>query len=283
MTIREKQSVSMLTPRTVKNIARLRQRKYRDAEGLLLAEGVRLLEESVRSDWEIPWCLYTAAAAARPRVQQLLTALATRGSNVALVPENLLPRLCDTSTPPGVLAVVKRKDYSLAACTGQGAPSLWVVLDGVQDPGNAGTIVRTAYAAGCSGVFLTRGSVDIFAPKTVRATMGAVFHLPIVPGLEPSALLAWLREQETQCIVTAAGAPRCYFAADLTRPLALVLGNESQGVSEILRAAADEIVRIPMRRESESLNVATAAAVILFEAVRQRWRGAPCNLPGPML
>lgn len=275
-------NVHVLTQRTVKNIARLRQRKYREAEGLLLAEGVRLLEELVRSDWEIPWCLYTAAAEARPRVQQLLVSLAGRGSNVALVSEDTLQRLCDTATPQGVLAVVKKKEYSLAALTGQ-TPPLWVVLDGVQDPGNAGTVVRTAYAAGCSGVLLTRGSVDIFAPKTVRATMGALFHLPVVSGLDPSVLLAWLRGQGTQCIVAAANATLCYFEADLSRPLAMVLGNEGRGVSETLLAAADEIVRIPMRREAESLNVATAAAVILFEAVRQRWRGAPCNLPRPML
>lgn len=262
-----------LSQRLVKNIARLSRRKFREAEGLFLAEGVRLLEEAARSDWEVPWCLFTATAYARPRVRELLTALDERGTRLALADEDVLQRLSETDTSQGILAVVKKKVFSLAALTGQASPPLWVVLDGVQDPGNAGTIVRTAYAAGCSGVLLTRGSVDIFAPKTVRATMGALFHLPVVPNLEPPALLSWLRKHDVQCVVTAADAPLCHFDADLTRPLAVVLGNEGGGVSGAFLETADKTVRIPMQPGAESLNVAIAAAVILFEAVRQRWRG----------
>lgn len=266
--------IHLLTTHAFKDIARLKQRKYRDAQGMLLAEGVRLVEEVARTDWDIPWCLHTAAAEARPRVQQLLMTLADRGTDVVTVPENTLRRLCDTTTPQGVLAIVKKKDYSLSNLADRARPPLWVVLDGVQDPGNAGTIVRTAYAAGCTGVITTYGSVDMLAPKTVRATMGALFHLPVITGLDPTVLLRWFHAQGVQCMATAADAAQCYFEADLTRPLAVVLGNEGRGVSSTVLSAAGENVRIPMHRDAESLNVATAAAVILFEAVRQRWHGA---------
>lgn len=154
------------------------------------------------------------------------------------------------------------------------AAPFYVVLDGVQDPGNAGTIIRTADAAGASGVILTKGSVDIYDEKTVRATMGSLFHLPVVSGVSAEELTAWAKERGLQLYAAALDvAARPHFSCDFTKPTAIVFGNEGNGVSTELLAQA-ETVYIPMYGTAESLNVGTSAAIVLYEAVRQRYFAA---------
>jgi tRNA G18 (ribose-2'-O)-methylase SpoU len=144
-----------------------------------------------------------------------------------------------------------------------------VVLDRVQDPGNLGTIIRTADAVGAAGLVLLKGTADAFAPKVVRSSMGSLFHLPVISEVSEEELLAWCKKAGytlAACCLDGAGD---LYQTDLTRKLALVLGNEAGGVSETLEAAAGIKVRIPMPGKAESLNVAMAAVVVLFEGLRQ--------------
>jgi len=147
--------------------------------------------------------------------------------------------------------------------------ALIVVIDEIQDPGNLGTIIRTADAAGTDAVFLLPGTCDAFMPKVIRATAGSIFHVPLVSA-ESDVLMAWLREKKILLAITAADAEEDIYSADLSVPLAIVFGNEARGVSSRMKKAADRSLRIPIFGKAESLNVATSAAICLYEVVRQR-------------
>ena len=150
-------------------------------------------------------------------------------------------------------------------------PPLYIVLDRVQDPGNVGTILRTADAAGASGVILLRGSADVYSGKVVRATMGALFHVPFAEGIAVMELMDFVRsERVTLCAAACDDGACMHYAADLRQPLVIVFGNEANGVSEELLAASEHIY-IPMCGSAESLNVSAAVAAVLYEAMRQRF------------
>lgn len=254
----------------IKQIAALRQKKQRDGLGLFVVEGVRLCEDFVASDWKGDVCLFTPEAAVSPRVDKLLAAFASKGCRLVQVPEAIFAKAADTEMPQGILVVAAKRRFTFSDVLPPDLPPLIAVLDGVQDPGNAGVLIRTADAAGCSGVILTRGCADLFAAKTVRSTMGSLFHLPVLAGIAHSELAAALAAAAVPIAATALEAAVPYHDADLTGPLAIVFGNEGQGVTPDLLAAAGCRLVIPLYGRAESLNVATAAAVILFEAARQR-------------
>ncbi|MFN2488441.1 MAG: TrmH family RNA methyltransferase [Actinomycetota bacterium] len=199
---------------------------------------------------------------------ELAAAAAARGVPVAIVPVRVIAALSDTTTPQGVVAVVEDPSRPLSLATA--GASLVVVLADVRDPGNAGTLLRSASAAGADAVVFARGAVDPFHPKTLRAAAGATWHVPVVRDVEPRACLADLRLQGLSIIGSDAGAPSPLDEADLTGPIALVLGNEAHGLPAAGPEMFDEVLSIPMPGHAESLNVASAGSIILFEAVRQR-------------
>ena len=263
----------MITSRSnplIKSLRRLSSdRRYREREGCFLVEGVHMVEEALSSGWPVRLILHTPAAAERagflwPKARE---------KNVPLVAvaEELVDELAGTVTPQGVMALVEMPRGELAVLLGA-PPSLLVLVDGVQDPGNLGTIVRSAAAAGAQGVVLLPGTVDLYNPKTVRATMGALFHLPVVAVAEKEGVLVRLKEAGFAVVagVPAGGEP--LFALDLTLPVALAVGNEARGLSPEVLARSDFLATIPMPGRAESLNVAAAASIMLYEAVRQRVR-----------
>lgn len=264
------QIITSLQNQWVKQAAGLKQKKHRDAEGLFLLEGVRLIEEAVRNHWPLRYCLVNEAAQTQTRVQMLLGELSAIDCNCYCVPATVYEKVADTQESQGIVAVAAQQTQPLpAAWAGKPAP-LFVILDAVQDPGNVGTLIRTAAAAGCQGVFLTKGCADVFAPKTVRATMGGLFAIPVWQGLNTEELLALLKNWQVQLLATALEDAKVYVEADLTGAAAIVFGNEGNGVSPALLAAAAERLYIPLIGTVESLNVAASAAVLLYEAWRQR-------------
>lgn len=182
------------------------------------------------------------------------------------VAAHVLERLADASTPQGVVAVARTPSATLDEVVGRG---LLVVLHAVADPGNAGTILRTADAAGAGGVVLTTGSVDPYAPKTVRAAAGSTYHLPVVTGVDLAAVAAACRAR-TQTVLGLDGtADRSVFELEAERrPVALVLGNEAHGLPAELHDHLDGLVAVPLFGRAESLNVAAAAAVAIYAAAR---------------
>jgi TrmH family RNA methyltransferase len=254
----------------VKTVAALRQKKYRDELGLFTVEGVRLTEEIVAAGWPVESCLYTETAAAEARAAAILDLLKARKCRLVQVSDAVFDKITDTQEPQGIMLVAPKRQAALADILARPGAPLIVVLDGIQDPGNAGTIIRTADAAGCSGVIALKGCADLYAGKTVRATMGSLFHLPVVDGATPDNLRKTLAAAGIPLIATDLTGATVYSAARLSGPAAVVFGNEAQGVSGELLAAATERIIVPIYGKAESLNVATAAAIILYEAARQR-------------
>jgi TrmH family RNA methyltransferase len=248
-------------------VRNLQQRKGRRRRALTLAEGVRVVEEALAAEVRVLGALVSPEFGHAPRSAALLSALAARAIPIEELGARPFAQLAGTETPQGIIAVIEPRRWTLAdLAVAPGAPGL--VLDGVQDPGNVGTLLRTAFALGASGVILLRGTADPANPKVVRGAMGATFRLPAVPLEEPE-LKAWAtRERVTLWAAAAEGTP----LSRLTAPerLALVVGNEGAGVSPAVRALAQHQVAIPLVRGAESLNVAVAAGILLHEARRGR-------------
>lgn len=210
-----------------------------------------------------------------PEVVGLAERAARAGVPTAELAPGTLARVTDAVTPQPIVAVARWCDVALddlvAAALRPGAGPV-VVLHDVRDPGNVGTLVRTAEAAGAAGVVMAGSSADVFGPKAVRSSAGAVFHVPLAVAPDAAAALTALQGARLRLIGTAADAPTVHDEADLTGPVALVLGNEADGLPEDVRAGVDERVAIPIEGRAESLNVAAAGAVLCFEAARQRRR-----------
>jgi len=238
------------------------RRRVRQRERRFVFEGVRLVEEAVRAGVPPAFVLYTEALEADERGGRLLEML--RGMDVPcyVVSEPVMRACSDTVTPQGIVAVLPIPDLPRPE-----HPTFTLILDHVRDPGNLGTILRAALAAGVEQVLLAPGTVDASNPKVVRAAMGAHLHLPV-------AFLRWeaIAEAVAGCDVwlAVAGGETVYTAVDWTRPVALIVGGEATGAGERARALTQGQVYIPMAAGVESLNTAVATAVILFEVVRQR-------------
>lgn len=256
--------------RMVKLASSLSQKKYRDETGLFLLEGIRLVEEAVQSGWRLECCLVTAEARLKDRVVNMLEQLHSQNVKLLEVTDEIFSKLSETEQPQGILSIARKKEYTLADILTGEEPPLIAVLESVQDPGNVGALIRTADAAGCSGVILTKGCADIYSGKTVRATMGSLFHLPIITGLDGGEAVEALKLNNIALFATSLATRNLYHDVNMNRPSAIVFGNEGSGVRAEILQAADELMYIPIYGKAESLNVSASAAVILFEAVRQR-------------
>jgi TrmH family RNA methyltransferase len=177
--------------------------------------------------------------------------------------------MAETKDSQGILLVLEKKASSIDELMAIEKP-VFVVLDSVQDPGNVGTIIRTVDAAGCSAVLMTKGCADLFGGKTVRATMGSLFHIPCITDCTQTELLTRFKEYKIAVFATSLAGAKEYFSVDFSQPAAIVFGNEGNGVSQEMLKAAAAKVHIPIYGQAESLNVAASAAVILYETVRQR-------------
>jgi len=262
--------ISSLQNKFVKSAAGLKQKKHRDELGQFMAEGVRLCEELAASEWQIDTCFFTGSAAQDDRTLRVLDTLRNKGCSLFEVSASVLDKIAETEEPQGIIVIARQRKMSIKELLSLVKVPLIAVLDDVRDPGNAGTIIRTADAAGCNGVIFLKGCADLYAGKTIRATMGSLFHLPVIEGVARSELVAAKQDYGIKLAVTSLTAAQRYYEADLTGALALVFGSESQGISAEVTEASQSRIFIPMLGKAESLNVAAAAAVILYEAARQR-------------
>ena len=241
------------------------QPRLRREAGAFVVEGVRLAEEALASGWEAQLVLHSPDLDARG--QQVADGFIARGTPYELVSDDVLRSASDTQTPQGILVVLSRQTLPLPQQT-----DFIFVMDGVRDPGNLGGMLRSAAAAGVDLVCLTEGTTDPWAPKVLRAAMGAHFHLPL-QNLSWEELSTLAQGAGLRIYLADTSGGIAYTQADFRSPLALIVGGEAEGASPPALALADEQVRIPMPGGSESLNAAAAAAILLFEAVRQRRSG----------
>jgi RNA methyltransferase, TrmH family len=250
----------------VKQVRRLHSAKERDQEQSFLIEGTHLLQEALAVNWPVLLiCATPEWQATHFALWQQATAQAQRSE---LVSAKVLGAMATTVTPDGVLAVAARTNTSMPLLAGK----LTLLLDRLQDPGNLGTAIRTAAAAGADGLWVSDDSVDLDHPKVLRASAGQWFRLPMGKSTNFQQLVADYRQQGTQIIATGMTAAIDYWAIDFTQPTAILLGNEGSGLDPELIKMADQVVKVPMAPTVESLNVSVTAALLLYEALRQRLR-----------
>ena len=249
----------------IKNVIALSTKaKERKAQDAFIIEGPKLFEEAPE-DLISEVYVSESYAGKSPKLDKIPH---------EVVKDDIFRKMTDTLTPQGILCVVRKSHYdlkSILTATAGRAP-LFLVLETVQDPGNLGTIMRTAEGAGVSGIIMSRDTVDIYNPKTVRSTMGSIFRVPFVYTEDLKGSISELKAAGVKCYAAhLKGTGSCY-DYDYTAPTAFFIGNEGNGLTEETAALADTYIRIPMGGKLESLNASISAGVLMYEAVRQRTR-----------
>lgn len=259
----------MSTPLTsgntrVKEARKLSRRSVRTERRLFLADGPKAVEGALG----VPECVVEVFATPAALIEY--ADVLASAPLVTPVDERALASLSDAVSPAGVVALCRHFDVPLSSVleADRNAPRLLVICADVRDPGNAGTVIRTADAVGAVGVVLAGQSVDVYNAKTVRASVGSVFHLPIALEPDPAAAVAAARAAGYTVLAADGAGETDLFAADLSRPTAWLFGNEAWGLPDDLAALADHRVSIPIHGRAESLNLSTAAAVCLYASAR---------------
>jgi TrmH family RNA methyltransferase len=257
----------------VAEAAKLKKRGLREQAGRFLVEGAQATGEAldagaVEAVFHVP--------GSGGRVPEVVAAAERAGVPVTAVSEAVMSRLTSAVTPQGLVAVARFVDAPLDRLPAGGTVP---VLCSVRDPGNAGAVLRSADAAGASAVVFTESSVDVYNAKTVRASAGSLFHLPVVREADPETTVEALRDRGFRILAAAPEAEASMYDLDLSPPTAILFGNEAWGLPPEIRDLADGAVRVPIQGGAESLNLAAAAALLLFEAARQRNAGGAGYLP----
>ena len=246
-----------------KHIKSLSQKKNRDKEGLFLAEGVRFVSE-IPPNWEVEMFVVTKAFTMENDIRNF-----DKRAETYIVTEELFLPLSDTENPQGVLAVCKKQREGQEEIWKRDAPFL-LLAEALNDPGNLGTVIRTADACGVDGIFLSKGSVDVYNPKVLRATMGSIFHVPVFQNVDLKEITLKMKEKNIS-LYAAHLKGDCYpYQLPLEKGCAFLIGNEARGLSHEATNLCDRWVRIPMPGKAESLNASIAAGVLMYEVVRQR-------------
>jgi TrmH family RNA methyltransferase len=261
--------VSAFSNSTVKLLRSLRDKKARRAEGLFLAEGLRILAEG-RDSGRLPEIIaFSAEGARHPLAAEIIAATEAAGGDAIETSAEILSKLSGKDNPQMLLGAYRQPEVSLDELDRSAAP-LWIVVQALRDPGNIGTILRTGDAVGAGGLILVDDCADPFSVEAVRASMGALFTQQIATARWPE-FLAWLRHGNGQLVGTSLKATHDYLDAQYSKPCFLLIGNEQQGLPAEYEAECDMLVKIPMAGRADSLNAAIAAAVMAF-AVAASWR-----------
>mgnify|MGYP000205660646 FL=1 len=261
-----KEVTSLANP-IIKDIKALSQKKSRDESRTFLAEGLKLVIDALDRGWTIRPLVYAKAGKGKPLVEKVAARTVAAGGLVLEVSEKVMSSITRRDNPQMVAAVFEQRWTALKDIRPQDSET-WIALDRVRDPGNLGTIIRTADAAGASGVILVGDCTDPFSMETVRATMGSMFALPLVKTTSAD-FLKWKKSVDARLVATHLAGAVDYRAIDYrSKPIILMMGNEQSGLPDELADAADKLARIPQVGMADSLNLAVATGVMLFEVRR---------------
>ena len=241
----------------IKEVNSLKAKKERDKTGLFILEGKRLVDE-IPNSWEIKYLLKAESYSEDINFE-----------NVYTVKDSLFEKISETVNPQGILAVCHIKEFDVTNVDYSNSP-FFVVLENVTDPGNMGTLIRTADAAGADGIFLSKGCVDIYNPKVIRATMGSIFHLPIYRNLNLMDSMEDFKNNNVKTLAAHLKGTSTPYKVDMTTACAVIIGNEANGLSDEISEMASDLVKIPMPGKAESMNAGIAGGILIYEAVRQR-------------
>jgi len=246
----------------IKDVKKLKEKKHRLQSCKFLIEGFRFVCEGLESNFDVPLVFISESAKDRWNSFDIQSKL-QKETKSYIVTDQVLRSISSTDTPQGIVAVVNNKSISVENKNG-----FYILVDKVQDPGNMGTIIRTAHAAGALGIIVTKGTVDIYNEKTLRSTMGSIFHIPIIQD-DNLSQLNFLRSNGFKLIVSSLETNNNFFDVNLKDKSIIAVGNEGNGISKELLDIADVKIKIPMPGGAESLNVSIAASIMMFEVIRQ--------------
>lgn len=263
------ESMNTITSRDnqwIKLACSLKQRKYRMKHRRLLAEGMRLIGDAAANGAEDAICFVTEKAIENEAFSYIYEKGKMLGWTFFLVTDMVYDKMKDTKSPQGIAAILPFFSYTMESLPAVSPDQAVVYIRDIQDPGNLGTVIRTAAAANAGAVLISEGSVDVYNDKTMRSAMGAIFKVPIVPCVTDEELDQFCAAEDRAVYGTAAEGTVSYTEADYDRPVILAFGNEGNGLEEEFLSCCDEILTIPMRQNTESLNLSMAAGIILYKA-----------------
>jgi len=261
-----KEVTSLANP-LIKDIKALAQKKFRDQQNAFMAEGLKLVIDALDLGWQIRTLVFAKAGRGNPAVEKVAARTVAAGGTVLEVSEKVLVAITRRDNPQMVVGVFSQKFLALRDIRADNG-DVWVALDRVRDPGNLGTVIRTVDAVGAKGVILVGDTTDPFSVETVRATMGSIFAVPVAKATT-EAFLAWRGGFSGLVAGTHLKGAVDYRSVDFSRgPVLLMMGNEQQGLPESLAASCDRLLRIPQAGRADSLNLAVATGIMLFEIRR---------------
>ncbi|MBW9151127.1 RNA methyltransferase [Clostridium estertheticum] len=247
----------------IKDIRKLKEKRYRVSSNMFLVEGFRFVEEALDSGFEVVHIFISARGEVKFENSSMKNKLQVN-TKVYGVSDSLFKNICDTDNPQGIIASVRNKPVEIKYDNG-----FYMLADRIQDPGNMGTIIRTAHAAGALGVILTKGTVDIYNEKTLRATMGSIFKIPIIYDNDLS-LVQKLKKSGFKLVTSSLDTDKNFYDIDLKGKIIISVGNEGNGISDEVYEICDLKIKIPMPGGAESLNAAVASSIMMYEVVRQK-------------
>ncbi|MDR3113884.1 MAG: RNA methyltransferase [Endomicrobium sp.] len=230
----------------------LNDKKKRDDSGLFLVEGKKQIAE-IPADWNIRRIFVSKDYKEKPSVK-----------NVFILHEKLFNKLASTQSPQGIIAEVEKKNYNIEKIIKQ--DGFFIILETIQDPGNLGTIIRSARAFGAKGVFVSKDSADIYSDKTARSAMGALFNIAVIDNVDCGSLISIMKKENIKIFAASLKGKEITDNAIFKGKTALIIGNEANGIKPETQKAADALIKIPMIKEAESLNAAIAASILMYEA-----------------
>lgn len=256
--------ITSLSNQLVKEIKSLHSKKGRDNLNAFIIEGAKIVQEAIKDNLKI-------RSLAIIEHYQPDKYILDNIKEYTIFSENVFKKICTTDTPANILAVVEKKSFSMDEIVNKpNSNKLIAVLDEIKDPGNLGTIIRTCCAAEVDGIILTDLSVDMYNPKVIRSTAGALWKLPVIYFNDKQKLIEVLKSNDVKVYAADMSAEEDYCSVDYTKNVAIILGSEAAGISKCFLELSDKAIKIPISAKVESLNVASSAAIILFEALRQR-------------
>lgn len=265
-----KEMIQSSSNKIIKYVKSLHMKKYRDEYGKYIIEGEKLLEEAMNYEAGIAMVLISKSFACSEKYVKLEEVLLGTNIPIYYAEDKVFKEAGETETPQGIIAVVEKKEFDLDSIISKDEVCV-VLLSEVRDPGNAGTIIRTADACGLDAVLLSKGSVDLYNGKTIRSTMGSLFHIPVIQNLDTEEVISRLRHNRVMTIGADPHSSTNCIDLPYYNKSAIIVGNESQGISSGISNILDKNVKIPMPGRAESLNAGIAASILMYEfSIRKR-------------
>ena len=258
-----KELIESIQNKLVKKIKALQQRKNREKESLFIVEGVRFVQE-IPIDYTI---VFYAVSNTFQKINDI--SIYENRSQVFVFSDDVFRTIADTQHTQGILAVCQKKEIELSHFKLK-EKGFYILVEKIQDPGNLGTIIRTADACNVDAIFLSKGCVDLYNTKVLRSTMGSLFHIPIFCNVNLEKYIDNMKQKNITVFAAHLKAKQYYYTTDLKKGCAFLIGNEGKGISDTVAKKCDKLIKIPMLGQAESLNASVATAVLLYEVVRQR-------------